>query len=174
MASRPLLHLFGKMVAEKGGEEYIFGKMQENVPIRQIIKEFINPTTGKHFHHAMMYQWIHQDEDREAEWRRIRKISSHTLVDEAGEILDDAEGKLLTPADVSLLKERTSHKKWLAGQYNRDDYGKPEEKMGVTLAFDSAFLQALQAKGSSHRLPPAEPEEAEYVLVDNPIGELLP
>ena len=111
--------------------------------------------------------------ERNAGWKEARKLAAHSLMDDAADDLEEAEAQFMTPAQVSLLKEKTSFRQYLAERYNREEYGKPNEEMNVKLDLGGAFLQVLRQHGNAHTLEAPAIPEAEYEIEDNPIADLL-
>lgn len=140
----------------------MFSQVEDNVPIRKIMEAFINPRTGKPFSHSMFYHWVRLDPERQKTFKEIRAVGAFALMDDIDELLDEADDKFMTPASVSLLKERIGQKRWLAEKYNPEAFGKADDGPAVQLNFDAAWLDALQAHGSAKTLP-TEPLEAEVV-----------
>lgn len=177
MASRPLLHHLCKQIEAAGGDEHIFMRLASGEEsVREIMEDFINPETGKPFTRAMIYYWKDMTPERQRQWRMARSIQAHSLMEDAETLLEAASKDILTPADVSLLKERVGFKQYLAERFNREEYGKaPEQQTNVTLDLGGAFLAALRQHGNAHRLnagPAQEALPAEIVEEDD-LSDLL-
>lgn len=158
------------MIQEKGGDDYILVQVAENVRTGKIIEEFINPQTGKPFTRGMLWYWKKMDPERDAAWTEARKIAAHNLMEDAAEDMD-ATGNLVTPADVALLKEKNSFRKYLAERYNREEYGAQDPNaaaVNVNVNLGDAFRAMLHQHGNAHRLHATEVQEAEILPAEEP------
>jgi hypothetical protein len=140
LAARPHLAALTKAIAKAGGDEVIFDQIAAGLPMRAVAEPF-------GYSRQMIYAWIHAGGDeRRAKWREAKELASHVLVDEAGEILD---GEVpITSAHASHLKARAEHRRWLAGVWNRKDFGTEDGKIDVNLNIGSLHLDALRQAGS--------------------------
>ena len=139
MSSRPHLAAFSAAVERLGGDSVIFDRVANGEPMRAIAETF-------GYSRGMIYSWIKAGgPEREAAFRAAREAASHVLVEDAGEILDNA--KPITSADATMAKARSEHKKWLASVYNRKDYGDETGKIDVNLNVGALHLEALRSAG---------------------------
>lgn len=174
---RPLLRHLEALIEELGGEEYIFDLIILGTPIREIAKLFINPKTQKPYNTGTLYHWRNLGgEERKRKWSEAIKLAFHGMVEEAGDILDDAaKDPFLTSPRATIARERAKHRLWRAGKANREDYGEtPAQQTFLTV--ENLHLQALQAEGTAGQISAetdsdtptllAEPVEAEFEVLD--------
>jgi hypothetical protein len=145
MASRPNLQALAKAIEKIGGDDVIFDQIAEGLPMREIAAPF-------GFSRQMIYAWIHSPTvgggpDRERRWEEAKAIAAHSLIERAGEILDEADPA--NSAEASIIQARSNHRKWLASVYNRKAYGEDTPgKIDLNLNIGSLHLDALRVSGS--------------------------
>lgn len=135
------------MIQEMGGDDVLLGRVADGESVSAIMRDFDGVSR------SMFYLWVRKDPERRAAWEAAKESSSHALVDQAMEIVDEPA---LLPADVSRNKNRVDFRKWLAGKRNQQEYGDAPAEINVGLTLGESFLEALKAKGSMRRLE-AEP-----------------
>ena len=121
---------------------------------------------------ATFYVWKNSEDWIKKRFAEARYMSADALVEDAGEILDDAvKDPNVTTAQANLHKERAGHRKWLAGKFS-EDYA-DRSAVGINVSIGELHLDALKHGG----LMPAKPEaiaEADYEVIEEPdvIAEL--
>lgn len=146
MAGTPILDKLCAQIERAGGDDKIFDRVADGEPIRDIMASYGVSRT-------MLYHWVKRGgEERARAFTEAKKLRAHALAEDAGEILD-TKGALL-PAEVTLLKERANHNRWMAGKLNRDEYGDtPAVAINNNLNIGAAHLEALQNAGRPRALP---------------------
>lgn len=178
MPGRPLLRHLAALIEERGGEEYIFDLIILGTPIREIAKLFINPSTNKSYNTGTLYHWRNLGgEERKAKWREAIKLASHSMVEEAGDILDEAaKDPFLSSPRATIARERAKHRLWRASKANREEYGEtPAQQTFVNV--ENLHLQALQQGGTAGQISaetedeisalPPETVEADFEVLDD-------
>jgi len=165
---REKLHAYARHVEENGGDDWVFSFVEEGHPMKTVAELTGCSSRG------LLYSWIkHGGDERKNRLRAARKVSAHSLAEDAGEVLEElAKKTLLTSADVSLGSSRARYKQWLAGMRNRDEYG---DKSGVevNISVGELHLDALRRNSAelTSLVPGTEVEEAEYEVIDTPSDE---
>ena len=142
MAGRPHLDALCAAIEKAGGDDVIFDQIASGVKMKAIMDPF-------GYSRQMIYAWIKRGgPERHERWQEAKEMAAHALVDEAGDILD-ADGVVVTSsAQASMLKSRAEHRRWLAGVYNRKEYGDETGKIDVQLNIGALHLDALRAGGT--------------------------
>jgi hypothetical protein len=166
--SRPHLANLERRIALLGtdeieGEDVIFERIASGENIGRIAQSL-------NVSRSMLYVWrdhLPHKERRQEKWEAARKLSAEALIETADTVLDAlAETRDVTPAQVSIGRERVSLLKWRAGVMDRETYG---DKSGGTINVQNLnilHLEALQRLGNMKpaALPaPTEDMEAEVV-----------
>lgn len=168
---REKLHAYARHVEANGGDDWVFSFVEDGLSMKRVAEETGCSSRG------LLYSWIKLGGDeRKARLKAARKISAHSLAEDAGEVLDSlADEQVITSADVSLASSRARYKQWLAGMRNREDYG---EKAGVeiNLSVGELHLDALRRHSADAiaARPTPRVEEAEYEMVEEGEVEALP
>lgn len=162
MAARPKLRQLEREIHEAGGEEYIFDRVMDGESVRSIMKDF-NVSRG------MFYSWLKLRDGRQAAYDAAKKIGGHALAEDAGVLLDELHDEgVYSPAQVSLAKERSKFKVWMAGVLN-DEYA-PKQKEGTVINIQQLHLNALRNAGDhveAISAPDPEPEVLEAEVVED-------
>lgn len=167
MTGRPKLKAFCKKIEGMGGDAVILDMVAEGeLSIAKIAAKF-DASRG------MIYDWIKNGgADRREGYQLARRESADALAEQGLEILDDlADERDPTNAEVSVARERSGYRKWLAGKYNRELYGEaPAASLNVSLNVGDLHLDALRVAGSMDLAPAAESgeiQEAEILAIEN-------
>lgn len=145
-----------KIQEHPDGEDGIFERIADGEPIRTIALTF-------NVSRPMIYAWIHKTEEREKKWRAAQKIAAHGFIEDGMQILDQPLEEFDHSGEPSMRKARAEYRRWLAGQYNRDDFGKEESgaKVNVHLNVGELHLDALRQAGRATPLPRLTAEEVD-------------
>ncbi len=144
----------------EGGWERALDALRAGQRVRQLAR-------AEGYSHQLLYKYAHSSDEKWAEFCKARKQGAHGLVEEAAEILENANP--LFPGDVSKAREQAGHIRWMAERYNKDEFGGTPQ-VAVQLNIGALHLDALRARNVGHIHVPstpaieaAEPVEAEVV-----------
>lgn len=180
MPGRPKLQKLEQHIEQLGGDDVVFDMIAAGEPMRKVAENLRGFLEGapEFPSRPYIYRWIHHGgEERERAWEEAKEIAAHCHVEDSGEILDDAQ-HVTTSAEASMAKARAEHRKWLAGVFNREDYGEKKEEVGVNVSIGALHLDALRSSGRMS-LPEDQiegdseqgrVEEADYELVEGEAG----
>lgn len=144
MAGRPELQSLAKRIELAGGEDYMFGRIEDGDTPRVIMEDFGVSRT-------YFYRWINLDKDRRQKLlREARAVAAMGHAEDAGEVLDELVGTVITPADVTLANSRSNYKRWLAEVYERGAIERTETKDSLVLNIGQLHLSALKEAGRAH------------------------
>lgn len=155
--TQPIYQAFARITMEvEGGWERALDALRAGQRVRQLAR-------AEGYSHQLLYKYAHSTDERWAEFCKARKQGAHGLVEEAAEILENANP--LFPGDVSKAREQAGHIRWMAERYNKDEFGGTPQ-VAVQLNIGALHLDALRARNVGH-IPstPALPaiEQAEVV-----------
>ena len=138
---------FADTIVAEGGDEVVFRRVAAGETVKSIMASY-----GRD--RDCWYTWVRAGgEGRRRRWEEAKQQSADALVDEATEILDGAADATAT-AQVTIAKERASHRRWLASVRDRDAYG-DRNSPAVQLNIQALHLDALRKMGSMDLLPSA-------------------
>ena len=120
---------------------------------------------------GVLTTWVHSQPGGKALLAQARELASHALVEETIDILDDAED---TKTGLMRAKLRAENNRWLAGKWNRKDYGEQPAQVAVTFDIGQLHIDAMRQRrieqgdttptlalpaveGQDYELLPAEP-----------------
>jgi transposase-like protein len=138
MPGNPMYHKLAADIKDLGGDEHIFGRIEDGEPIGKIAKSF-------GVSRALLYKWRDRDAERIRGWEQAVKGSADARVEQASEILDECEPE--NPSVVALARARSDDRKWLASKLNREKYGEASGP-AVTINVGSLHLDALRQMGA--------------------------
>lgn len=166
MPGNPKMQAFERHLEKLGGDEVIFDQIAAGTPIREIAEQFRGFLDGapEFPSRTWMYTWIHRYPEREEAWEEAKRVASHALVEQAEDILENDGVAPVSSAEMSWLKERAGHKKWIASQFNKKHYGEDKESVNVNVDVGTLHLDALRQKGS---MGERQVEEADYELLED-------
>lgn len=99
-----------------------------------------------------VYAWIKAGgPERQAAFDAARRVSAEVAVEEAQQILDDAEN-VDTAAKASIARARSDFRRWLASVRDRSTYGEKGVQVNVGINLGALHLDALRARGSASAL----------------------
>lgn len=160
MSGRPELAALAKRIELAGGEDYIFGLIEDGQTPKAIMALFGLSRT-------YFYRWINLDRERRTGLlKSARAVASMGHAEDAGAVLDELVGGPITPADVSLANSRSNYKRWLAEVYERGTIERREGTAELVLNIGNLHLTALKEAGrvrELHELPSGEVVEAEVL-----------
>jgi hypothetical protein len=150
---------FDQMVQEAGGDEVIFGRIAQGETVESVMQSH---GRGR----KMFYAWIRTGgEERRERFEEAQRLSAEALVDQGGEILDQAAAAGST-AQVMAAKSRAEWRKWLAGVRAPDTYG---DKSGVQISVNigQLHLDALRVAGRVVRPALGPVQDAEVLAIES-------
>lgn len=155
MPGQPKFHELSQEIEGRGaadgvtGDEYVFDRLRGGETPGAIAKS-LDVSRG------LLYKWRDASQERRSAWAAAMKDSAEARAEDAGELLDELVGTALTPAGVSLARERASHRRWMAGVLDPDTYAPQQAAAGVTINIQGLHLDALRQYG---RMRPVESEQ---------------
>lgn len=150
---------------DKFGEEKVFALYLEHRSVERMLAN-IEPDVGP-VSVGIFYRWLHADKTgvRWDHWQANKKIFGSSLVEEALDIVDEADD-----GSVQAARLRAEQRRWQAERMNRDEYGKPETGTTVNVvSLGHDYLEAL--KKVEKEFKREELEEAEYEIVSGEATE---
>ena len=156
MAGQPRRKAFYAKVKKQGGDHIILDRIASGETIKAIAKTYGFKSRRP------VYDWLHENPEREKAWAIAKHQSADSLVEDALEILDDPHSAI-TSSTATMAGQRANFRRYLAGVRDRDQYG---EKAGieVNLNIGDLHLNALRAAGGMGDRaiePPVETEQIE-------------
>lgn len=153
MAGQPVAKHLAQQIEEAGGDDAILGRVASGEAVKRIASDY-----GVSY--ETLRRWINASEERREAYDQAKADSADALVEEAGEILDQAPTD--SAPQVTKAVKRAEHKRWLAGKRDREQYGDDKgANVNVNLDLSSLHLDALRQAGSmeaAQQIPEAEVE----------------
>lgn len=179
MAGRPMLRrmqaavercaLEDGCVREDGtpdGDTWIAEFLADGWSTRRLTEHLV-PRIGFDFSRPFLQAYLKATPERKAMVDEARKFSASALAEDAGDVLEDlAKKDFLQAADVSLAKERSAFRRWLAAKRDPEQYGDRQAGVELHLHVGDLHLQALQAVGRKGMVPVAAREERALPVVE--------
>ncbi len=134
MAAQPIKRRLLADIKQAGGWEKVFERIASGETQTGIAKGF-GVSQG------FLSRILNQDEERRRAFREAKRQAAQAYADEAKQIVDDV------PADrdeIAKARERAGVRKWLAGVYDREQFGEPVPGLDVTLNVGELHLAALR------------------------------
>lgn len=160
MAGQPITRQLADRIESDGGDDVILGRVASGEAVKSIAAD-----------HGVSYEtlrkWINATPERRTAYEQAKSDSADALVEEAGEILDDANTD--SAPQVTKAVKRAEHRRWLAAKRDREQYGDDKGLGQVAGDLGALFLGALRQAGSM-----AEHEQipvAEVELIGEPEGD---
>lgn len=158
-----LERLAAEMDASMTPIDYVCERTAQGVTLRQIARD-IGPNIGHpDFGPGTLSSWVNTTENGKQKIAAARALAADSLVEEAGEILDDLAGTEMTREEVALAKTRADHRTWLASKWNRPVYGADQAQVNVALNLPGLHLEALRLRAQSVPLLPLAGPDVEVV-----------
>ena len=161
MASRPYLRKISNLIAEKGGDDWVFDQIADGKPIQSIADQL---GCSRPF----LYVWRKAGgPERIQGWKDAKVKSAQAHVENGMKILDElAEGdRVLTAPEVSLAAHRAKYREGMAKM--ADPSLDPRlQNTGTVINVGTLHLEALQKHGGSLALPENVPEVLEAEVVE--------
>jgi transposase-like protein len=146
VAGQPIARHLAERIEADGGDLVIFDRIGSGEAVKRIAEDY---GVG----YETLRRWINKSDERRKAYEQAKRDSADALVEEAGEILDNAPTD--SAPQVTKAVKRADHKRWLAGKRDREQYGDDKgAQVNVNLDLGALHLDALRAAG---RMP--EPEE---------------
>lgn len=138
MTGQPIFQKLKRDIEETGGEDWFFDQVADGRMMKDIASQF-------GISRSLIYRWLKVVvNDYESKLRAARLLASHVHVEDALEIIDNADVE--SQAGVSKAKEQANFRKWLASVRNRKDFGEQKGPV-IALNISSLHLDALKASG---------------------------
>jgi hypothetical protein len=164
MAGRPKLTALKVRIAENDLEDEIFGAIAGGMSIGKVCERY-DISSRK-----MFYDWKKAHPDRERKYAEARKISGEAHAEMAGDAFAALNKKdFVTGPEVSLAMGEMKYHQWLAGVYDKDQFGTKDEK-NINISFGDVYMETLlaRARPSIAALEPEKIVEAEYEQIIGP------
>jgi len=162
VAGQPITRQLAKRIEGEGGDDVVLDLIASGSTLVSVAKTYgVSRET--------MRKWCNATPARKAAYLDAKSAQAGALVEEAGEILDNASTE--SGPDVQKAKSRAEHRRWLASKRDRAQYGDDAKlQIGVALDLSSLHLDALREVG---RMPiQGEPiPVAEVELLDSGEGD---
>jgi len=154
MAGQPVARRLAERIEDDGGDAVLFDRVESGRALVTIAEDYgVSRET--------LRRWINKTPARREAYDEAKADSADALVEEAGQILDDA--KTDSGPDMQKARSRAEHRRWLASKRDRVQYGDdPTVAVGVHLDLGSLHLDALRQAGHmTHGVPVVESEVLE-------------
>jgi len=155
MPGQPKARALRALITAKGGEAWLWDRISSGDKMRELAAS-LSCSLGT------LYAYVNHPSRSDA-YKAARLLSTHAMVEEAGDIVDATEGET-EPASVRSAELRAGHRRWTAERINRPDYGQPTPQTNLTINMASLHLDTLKATPlPSHdlSLPPASHASSE-------------
>jgi len=183
MPGQPIFRALCRTIEERGGDEYVFGRLLDGETFTAIAKS-LNVSVNT------LYRWKDHSPARKAAFEQMRTDRAHTFAEGSVDIADelvtkrDADGNPIPPSreDIAAAKQRIKVRQWLSGVTN-SQYRKADTTI---VNIGALHLDALRKfgtpdalPGSLEALPLGEAVEVEEEVVEasqvnlDPLEELL-
>jgi hypothetical protein len=154
MAGRPQLQTLEALIAQRGGEDWLFDQLAER-SVGKVARDL-------GYSRQMLYDWRDASEQRAQRWKRCKDIRSDVALDEGDEIMENlASIENPTPAQVQQANSVANWKRELAKMLNPAEYS--DKQQSITLNIGSLHLDALRA-ASQRAIEPVR--EAEFRVLE--------
>lgn len=130
MAGKPIEDWLLKTIDAQGGWDTIWERVSEGESQSAIASTFKRPDTGKGLSQGFFARVLHLDPERTRAFWAAKKVAATGYAEEAADILDNV------PVDrdhISKARERASHRRWMAGAFDRDRYGEKGGDVNVNV-----------------------------------------
>ena len=160
MTGRPLGNAYESKIASMGGDDFVFGRIEDGATITAVAKE-IGCSRG------WLSGWWMKGPGRKERLKEAKRAAAVLIHEDAGEIpeqlknLDKAD---LTPARVAVAKLEYEHVMGRLRAYDPDTYGEKQATVNV-LNVGELHLDALRKFGSMALAPKPE------TLIGTPVDE---
>lgn len=149
MAGRPQLAQMIRDIEEQGGEDALIAEIESGKTIADLARSL-------GVSRAALSNWLNRTSETKQRIARARETASHALAEEALELSNTA-----TNANEKARRLQVSTRQWLAGKWNRPEYGE-SPLVNIGISADQLMLSALQK--------PLPPRPA-HLLVGDDAGE---
>ncbi len=164
-----------EMGVEREEEVTVFDYIYDWVSSGQTMKD-LTLALGKAVGHnlaassGILTSWVNSTPDGQEMLRRARANAAHLLAEEAGEIIDNAEDSKLGLLRARL---RVDQNRWLAGKWNRKDYGETPAQVAINFDVGQLHIDAMRQRrieegDSTPTLALPAAEGADYEMVETP------
>lgn len=143
MAGQPKFKAACRAITAAGGIEMICERLRDGQFLTRIARD-LTKSLGMPIDRSLLYRYRNTKPEYATLFEEARTQSGHSLVEDAGDIIDDADDT--TSAQVQKAKEQANFRKWLAGKVNREAYG--EQAVQVQHSFGASFLDVLRLRGA--------------------------
>lgn len=124
-----------KAVHAAGGERLLLARIASGEMINKIARELGVDRND-------LSLWLRSTPERAAALAHAREVAADTMVEDGLDLVDQAT----TPADMKVAETKAKYRQWLAGKWNRDQYGDgPQVQVNITA--DNMHLDALRNRG---------------------------
>lgn len=150
MPGTPFLWALHERIEALGGEDWFFGQVAEDVPMKDL---------GKLLgcDRKTLYRWIELVPERKEMLAEARRIQAHNIVEDQAH--DMRTKRLMSNVEVQQMSARAKFTQWRAERFNRAEFGE-EKSAQVVLNIGSLHARELRAR-VAEALPPVV--EAEIV-----------
>lgn len=124
--------------------EYVCDRVSGGETIRAIHTEICH-SVKKNMSDSVMRRWIARQTGGPEALKRARKEWSHSKVEETIEILENADE---TRESIAKAKAQVDQINFIAGAYNREEFGPPSAAVNVQVNLPAQHLDALRAYNS--------------------------
>ncbi len=154
MSGRPVRRRLLAAIQRAGGWPAVLERIENGETVTQIARSF-------NVSRSFFARLLHEDRDRHEAVREARKAAADALVEEAMEIVDNANP---VRDELQKAKLRADLRVWLASKFNREQYS-DKQRAPVEVSIGELHLAALRAAmpppAARVSLPAAEVEAAD-------------
>jgi hypothetical protein len=158
MAGRPkrraLIHELTKRAADNCEDgtahlEYVLQWIEDGKTISQLARE-ISEDAKEDIFGSYITRYL---ADVYPEWparvAAARAVGSHSMIDEARDIIDELDGHIPDKDRTAVAKARAEVRQWTAERYNRRELGAPVAGVSVSLSINTLHLDALRSRSAT-------------------------
>jgi transposase-like protein len=147
LTGQPIARRLAERILEEGGDEAVLDRVADGESVVEIAKDYkVSRST--------LMRWLKKDDGRHEAYQEAKSESADALVEEAGDILDNASTE--SGPHVQKAKSRAEHKRWLASKRDRVQYGDDAKALiAVNVDLSSLHLDALREVGHMSQIPEA-------------------
>lgn len=141
MTGTPFLWSIARKIEDRGGEEWFFGQVVEDVPVKHLAA-----LLG--CDRKTLYAWIDMSPARKEMLVEARRLQARSIVED---MHTDMKGQVLTPVEAQALSNRARFNQWRAERFGREEFGTEKGQVNVQVNLGSAHTDMLRARVVSSR-----------------------